>query len=343
MTEGYAVGHLPTRPLGRSGMEITTVGFGAWAIGGLGWEHAWGPQDDADSVAAIVHAVDAGVNWIDTAPVYGHGHSEEVIGRALRMIGSDRPYVFTKAGLIWNDADHMAPPRRDASHVRWELERSLRRLGLEQVDLLQVHWPALTGADLAEYWQTLVDLRAEGKARAIGVSNFDVAQLDIAEKIGHVDSLQPPLSLLRRDAAEAEVAWCETHGTGVIGYSPMESGLLSGGFSAERAAALPDTDWRRTAAEFTGEALRRNLALVDAVRPVAARHGVPVAAVVIAWTLAWAGVTGAIVGARRPDQVDGWLPAAALRLTGADLDDIADAITATGAGTGPVRPPRAGR
>jgi aryl-alcohol dehydrogenase-like predicted oxidoreductase len=236
----------------------------------------------------------------------------------------------------------MRPPARDASRVRWELEHSLRRLGVERVDLLQVHWPALAGADLADYWQTMLDLRAEGKARAIGLSNFDVGQLETAEKVGHVDSLQPPLSLLRRDAAGAEIAWCAAHDTGVIAYSPMESGLLSGGFSAERAAALPVTDWRRTAAEFTGDALRRNLALVDAVRPIAARHGVPVAAVVVAWTLAWDGVTGAIVGARRPDQVDGWLPATGLRLTDADLDEIAAAIAATGAGTGPARPPHAG-
>ncbi|HEU4424045.1 MAG TPA: aldo/keto reductase [Pilimelia sp.] len=333
---------LPTRPLGGTGIEITAVGFGAWAIGGLGWEHAWGPQDDADSIAAIQHAVDRGVNWIDTAPVYGHGHSEEVVGRALRRLGADRPYVFTKAGLIWDAAHHMRPPARDASHVRWELEHSLRRLGLERVDLLQVHWPALAGADLAEYWQTMIDLLAEGKVRAVGLSNFDVVQLETAEKIGHVDSLQPPLSLLRRDAAGAEIPWCAVHGTGVIAYSPMESGLLSGGFSAERAAGLPQTDWRRTAPDFTGDALRRNLALVDAVRPVAARHGVPVAAVVVAWTLAWPGVTGAIVGARRPDQIDGWLPAASLRLTDADLDEIAAAIVATGAGTGPVRPPRVG-
>jgi aryl-alcohol dehydrogenase-like predicted oxidoreductase len=342
MRDASAIGGLPVRPLGRTGMEISTVGFGAWAIGGLGWEHAWGPQDDDDSIAAITHAVESGVNWVDTAPVYGHGHSEEVIGRALRTIGeADRPYVFTKAGLIWDDADNMRPPVQDASRVRWELERSLRRLGIERVDLLQVHWPATRGVGLAEYWQTMVDLRAEGKTRAIGLSNFDVVQLEVAEKIGHVDSLQPPLSLLRREAAAAEIPWCAANETGVIGYSPMESGLLSGGFTVDRVAALPETDWRRSAAEFTGEVLRRNLALVDALRPIAARRGVPVAALVVAWTLAWPGVTGAIVGARRADQVDGWLPAATLRLTEADLDEIAIAIEATRAGAGPTRPPRA--
>jgi aryl-alcohol dehydrogenase-like predicted oxidoreductase len=329
---------IPTRPLGHSGIDLTVVGFGAWAIGGLGWEHAWGPQDDAESIAAIRYAVEQGVNWIDTAPIYGHGHSEEVVGRALAEIPTgDRPHVLTKCGLIWDDADHMRPPARDCSRIRWELEASLRRLRMERVDLLQVHWPPLQGAQLDEFWQTMVDLRAEGKVRAVGVSNFDTGQLSAAEAIGHVDSLQPPLSLLRRDAA-TEISWCAGNGTGVVVYSPMESGLLSGTFSADRVAALPPTDWRATATEFTGAALLRNLALVEALRPVAARHGVSVAAVAVAWTLAWPGVTGAIVGARHPNQIADWLPAATVDLTGDDLDAIAAAIRSTGAGSGPVRP-----
>src|SRR5262245_38912086 len=321
-------------------MRISTVGFGAWAIGGLGWEHAWGPQDDADSVATIRHAVERGVNWLDTAPVYGHGHSEAVVGRALAAMSDvDRPYVFTKCGLLWDNDDHMRPPARDASRVRWELEWSLRRLGLERVDLLQVHWPPTLGVSLDECWQTMVDLRTEGKVRAVGLSNVDTGQLAAAEAIGHVDSLQPPLSLLRRDAAGDEIPWCEGVGAGVIVYSPMESGLLSGGFTAERVAALPPTDWRRDAPEFTEPALSRHLALVERLRPIADRHGTTVAAVAVGWTLAWPGVTGAIVGARRPEHVDGWLAAASLPLADDDLDEIAEAITATGAGTGPLRPP----
>jgi aryl-alcohol dehydrogenase-like predicted oxidoreductase len=197
---------LPRKPLGRTGMEITAVGLGAWAIGGLGWEHAWGPQDDRDSVAAITYAVGSGVNWIDTAPVYGHGHSEEVVGAALRAIpAADRPYVFTKCGLLWDDADPMAPQVRDAGRIRWELDRSQRRLGVDRVDLLQLHWPPERGVLTDEAWQVLVDLRAAGRVRAVGVSNFSTAELDAAEQIGHVDSLQPPLSLLRRATAGAEI------------------------------------------------------------------------------------------------------------------------------------------
>jgi aryl-alcohol dehydrogenase-like predicted oxidoreductase len=329
------------QPLGRTGMEITAVGLGAWAIGGLGWEHAWGPQDDRDSVAAIAYAVGSGVNWIDTAPVYGHGHSEEVVGAALRAIpAADRPYVFTKCGLLWDDADPTAPQVRDASRIRWELDRSQRRLGVDRVDLLQLHWPPERGVLTDEAWRVLVDLRTEGRVRAVGVSNFATADLDAAEKIGHVDTLQPPLSLLRRDAAGAEIPWCAEHDTGVIGYSPLESGLLSGGFTVARAAALPATDWRATAPGFTGAGLTRHLALVDRLRPIADRYGVPVAAVAVAWTLSWTGVTATIVGARRPEQVDGWLPAATLRLTDADLDEIDAALRDTAAGTGPRHPRR---
>jgi aryl-alcohol dehydrogenase-like predicted oxidoreductase len=333
----------PNRPLGTTGMHLSPVGMGCWAIGGLGWEHAWGPQDDAESIATIRYAAERGVNWLDTAPVYGHGHSERVVGRAIADLPeADRPYVFTKCGVLWDNDDHMAPTRLDASRIRWEVEWSLRRLGVERIDLLQVHRPPQTGVKLDEYWQTMIDLRAEGKVRAIGVSNFDVGGLAAAEALGHVDSLQPPLSLLRRDAAGAEIPWCAANGTGVIVYSPLESGLLSGSFSQERAAALPPTDWRAGAPEFTGPRLRQNLALVEALRPVAARHGVSVAAIAVAWTLAWPGVTGAIVGARRPGQVDGWLAAATSQLTESDLDEIAVAIGHTGTGTGPARPDRAG-
>jgi aryl-alcohol dehydrogenase-like predicted oxidoreductase len=325
----------PTRTLGSTGMQITTVGLGAWAIGGEGWEHAWGSQDDAESIATIRRAVAAGINWLDTAPIYGLGHSEEVVGAALAGLPEDeRPYVFTKCGLRWDPANPMGPQQRDARWIRREVEQSLRRLRLERLDLLQVHWPPLHGPRLEQYWQVMVDLKAAGTVRAIGLSNHDTGQLDAAEKIGHVESLQPPLSLLRRDAADV-IAWCLTHATGAIVYSPMESGLLSGSFSAEGVAALPANDWRRTAREYTGERLARNLRLVDALRPTAARHGVTVAAVAVAWTLAWPGVTGAIVGARRPAQIDDIMAAAQLTLSTEDMDEIGAALDATGAGSGP--------
>ncbi|HVE77459.1 MAG TPA: aldo/keto reductase [Gemmatimonadaceae bacterium] len=333
---------LRTRPLGTTEMQITRVGFGAWAIGGGDWSFGWGSQDDEASIAAIRHAVERGINWIDTAAVYGLGHSELVVSRALRDIpANDRPYVFTKCGLVWDERDHSAPPRRagDPASIRRELEGSLRRLGVERIDLYQMHWPAEDGTALEDYWGTLLEIEREGKVRAIGLSNHDVSQLEGAERLGHVDTLQPPFSAVKRRAA-AEIAWCARHRTGVIVYSPMQSGLLTGSFTAERAAALPENDWRSRSKDFTGEGLRRNLALADAMRPVAERRGVSVAAVAVAWTLAWEGVTGAIVGARSPGQVDGWLAAASLELTSDDLDEIASAIERTGAGGGPSRPGR---
>lgn len=333
----------PVRRLGRTDMDITRVGFGAWAIGGPGWAAGWGAQDDADSIAALRHAVARGINWIDTAAVYGLGHSEELVGQALKgMAPSQRPYVFTKCGLVW-DKDHpTAPPRRvgAARSLRTELEASLRRLGVERIDLYQMHWPASDGATVAEYWQTLLDLKAEGKVRAVGLSNHNAAQLEDAERLGHVDTLQPPFSAIRRDAAADLLPWCVDHGTGVIVYSPMQSGLLSGGFSEDRAAALPADDWRSRNPEFTGENLRRNLELADVLRRVAARHGSTVAATAIAWTLAWPGVTGAIVGARSAGQVDGWVGAATLELDDDDMAEIAAFIETSGVGTGPSSPRR---
>jgi aryl-alcohol dehydrogenase-like predicted oxidoreductase len=332
---------LATAPLGTTGMHITRVGFGAWAIGGGGWTFAWGNQDDADSIAAIRHAVERGVNWIDTAAVYGLGHSEEIVARALRDIpAGDRPYVFTKAGLVWDERDHAAPPRRvgDPLSIRREVEASLRRLDVERIDLYQMHWPAEDGTPLEDYWGTLLQLKEEGKVRAVGLSNHDVAQLEAAERLGHVDTLQPPFSAIRREVAAAELPWCAAHGTGVIVYSPMQSGLLTGAFTLERAAQLSADDWRSHSPDFTGLGLRRNVALANALRPIAERHRATVAAVAVAWTLAWPGVTGAIVGARSAAQVDGWIGAASLELTDADLDDSAGAIKRTGAGTGPLRP-----
>lgn len=332
---------LPLRRLGRTDMHITRVGFGSWAVGGGDWAVGWGSQDDRDSIAAIGHAVERGINWIDTAAVYGLGHSEEVVRRALAQIApSRRPYVFTKCGLRWDPQDRKAAPRQVGApaSLRTEVEDSLRRLGVERIDLYQMHWPARDGTPLEEYWQTLLELKREGKVRAVGLSNHDAAQLEAAEALGHVDTLQPPFSAIRRDVAERELPWCAAHDTGVIVYSPMQAGLLSGRFSAERAAALPANDWRSRNAEFTGERLQRNLRLAEALRPVAERHATSVAAVSIAWVLAWPGVTGAIVGARSPQQVDGWLDAAKLELDARDTAEIAAAIASSGAGSGPVRP-----
>jgi len=322
-------------------MQITRVGFGAWAVGGGDWAFSWGPQDDRDSIAAIRHAVERGINWIDTAAVYGLGHSEEVVARALRDFPrNDQPFVFTKCGLVWDEGSRADMPRMvgAAASIRREVEGSLRRLSIEQIDLYQMHWPPQDGTLIPEYWGALLDLKREGKVRAVGLSNHTAAQLDEAEALGHVDSLQPPFSAIRRDAGAAEIPWCAAHDTGVIVYSPMQSGLLSGAFSAERAGRLSKDDWRSRSPEFSGDALQRNLALARALEPVAARHEVSVGAVAIAWTLAWPGVTGAIVGARSAAQVDGWIDAASLELTRGDLDEIAGAIQQTAAGKGPARP-----
>lgn len=336
------VGPLPMVPLGSTGMSITRVGFGAWAAGGGGWYFAWSHQDDDESVAAIRRAVEAGVNWIDTAAVYGLGHSETVVARAVADFPpADRPFVFTKCGVVGDEQDRAAPPKRIGSpaSLRRELDESLRRLGVDRIDLYQMHWPPDDGTPLEEYWGTLLQMKQEGKIRAAGLSNHSVDQLDAAERLGRVDTLQPPFSAIRRDVAERELPWCAAHGAGVIVYSPMQAGLLTGSFDAARAAKLPADDWRVRSPEFSGDALQRNLRLAEALRPIAARHDTTVAAVAVAWTLAWPPVTGAIVGARRPSQVDGWIDAARLTLTREDLAEIAAAIDRTGAGSGPARPP----
>ncbi|MCW2945905.1 MAG: putative aldo/keto reductase [Actinoallomurus sp.] len=324
---------LPTARLGTTDMDITRVGFGAWAVGGS-WAYGWGDQDDQESIDAIRHAVEQGVNWIDTAAVYGLGHSEEVVARAVKGL-SQKPYIFTKCGMIWDDQGNVSRVARPDT-IRREVEASMRRLDVEIIDLYQVHQVPDDGTPVEEYWQMMVDLKNEGLVRAIGLSNHSVELLERADKIGHVDSLQPPFSMIDRSQAD-EIAWCARNGTGVIVYSPMQSGLLTGAFSRERVESLPADDWRRRVPDFTTE-LDQNLALAEALRPIAERHGVTQAAVAVAWTLAWPGVTGAIVGARRPDQVGGWLPAASLELTREDLDEIAAAIERTGAGRGPVRP-----
>jgi len=332
---------IPTRKLGRDGPGITRIGFGAWAIGGGDWSFGWGPQDDAESLAAMRRALERGINWIDTAAVYGLGHSEELVGRLLRELPSgDRPYVFTKCGLAWDEKNRMGKIRRDLrpGAIRRECEASLRRLGLERIDLYQFHWPDQTGTPVEDSWGEMRKLVEEGKVRWAGVSNFDVSLLARCERIRHVDSLQPPFSMIHREVAAAEIPWCGEQGTGVIAYSPMASGLLTDKWTADRVGGLAPDDWRRRMPEFLPPNVLRNLALRDALRPIAARHGNTVEEVAVAWTLAWPGVTGAIVGARSPEQVDGWIGAAGLALSGEDLEEIATAIGRIGAGAGPKRP-----
>ena len=322
-------------PFGRTGMDITRVGFGAWAIGGA-WQWGWGQVDDEESVGAVRRAVVLGLNWVDTAPVYGWGRSEDVVRRALAVFSdTDRPYVFTKTEPEPGEGESFM--RGDAESLRRGVENCLRRLGVDRIDLLQVHWPPDDETAVEDYWTTLASLRDEGKVAHIGVSNHDVAQLERAEAITHVETLQPPFSAIERGSGADVIPWCYQHDTGVIVYSPMQAGLLTGSFTRDRLATLDPTDWRVRDDEFTVN-LDRNLALAAALRPVADKHGTPVAAVAIAWTLAWPGVTAAIVGARRAAQVDGWIDAAGLVLDDEDLDAIATAIAVTGAGTGPARP-----
>lgn len=326
---------LQTRPLGKSGLQITTVGFGSWAVGGGGWAFGWGPQDDEDSVRAITHAVGRGVNWIDTAAVYGLGRSEEVVGRAVAAIpAADRPLVFTKCGLKWDAANPMTPAIRNSTPatLRLDVENSLRRLAVDRIDLFQIHWPDDLGTPVEDSWGEMARFVDEGKVRAIGVSNFNVALLERCEAVRHVDSLQPPFSLIRQGAAADVIPWAAAHGTGVIVYSPMGSGILTDSFSRERVAAMAEDDWRRGSPSHQEPDLTRNLALRDALRPIAARHGTTVSAVAVAWTLTRPGISGAIVGARTPAQVDGWLAAGSLALSSADLAEIASAVEGLRAG-----------
>jgi len=298
------------------------VGFGSWAVGGQ-WEYGWGPSDDDVSIAAIRHAVERGVNWVDTAAVYGHGHSEDVVGKAVSAFDvGEEVRVFTKCGERYVDSDGTVRGeslRRES--IRDECERSLQRLGIERIDLYQFHWPD-PNTPVEESWGAMVELVEEGKVRWIGVCNFTVELLERCETIRHVDSSQPPLNLLQRDAADEVIPWCREHGTGVIVYSPMASGLLTGAFDAERVAQLPPDDWRKRSEAFQEPRLSRSLGVVDRLRAIAERLGVPLPALAVAWTLTVPGVTGAIVGARRPEQVDAWLPAGDLELGPDDVDEI---------------------
>jgi aryl-alcohol dehydrogenase-like predicted oxidoreductase len=308
-----------TVELGQTGMVISRIGFGAWAIGGTGWWHAWGAQDDEESIAAIRHAVDLGINWIDTAPIYGLGHSEEVVGRALQGL-DERPYVFTKASLYEKDGAVAHSLKRDS--IRREVEASLDRLQLDVIDVYQIHWPD-PDEDVEEAWTTFADLKAEGLVRHIGVSNFDVAQLRRAQAIAPVETLQPPYSLLERSIEDEILPFVQEEGIGVVTYSPMASGLLSGAMTAERIAALADNDWRKDDPRFQEPELSRNLALVERLRAVGERHDTTPGAIAVAWTLHPPAVHGAIVGFRRPDQVDPLLAAANVDLSDEDLATIA--------------------
>ena len=308
-----------TVELGSTGMMISRVGYGAWAIGGAGWWHAWGDQDDEESIAAIRRAVELGVNWVDTAPIYGLGHSEEVVGRALQGL-DDRPYVFTKASLYEKDGAVAHSLKRDS--LRREVEASLARLQLDAIDVYQVHWPD-PDEDVEEAWATFAELKAEGLVHHIGVSNFDVAQLRRAQAIAPVETLQPPYSLIERDIEDEILPFAEREDIGVVIYSPMASGLLSGAMTADRIAALPDNDWRKHDPRFQEPELSAHLALVDRLRTVAERHGTTPGAVAVAWTLHHPAVDGAIVGFRRPDQVEPLLAAADLELSDDDLATIA--------------------
>lgn len=299
------------RRLGNSDMEISPIGFGAWAVGGGDWQFSWGPQDDNDSIAAIHRALDLGINWIDTAAIYGLGHSEEVVGRALRGM-SQRPYVFTKCARRWRPDKSIYKSLKAAS-VAEELEASLRRLQVERIDLYQLHWPE-PAEEIEEGWEAVEKLRRQGKIRWIGVSNFNVEQMQRVEKIAPITSLQPPYSMLRR-AVEAEILpYARERGIGVINYSPMVSGLLTGKMTAQRAAALPADDWRRQGVEFTEPRLSRNLRLVELLREIGDRHGVTPGVVAIAWTLHHPAITAAIVGGRNARQVEEVAPALSFRL-----------------------------
>ncbi|MFP5379499.1 MAG: aldo/keto reductase [Vicinamibacteria bacterium] len=313
---------LATAPLGHTGLEITRVGFGAWAIGGGDWQFGWGAQDDAESVAAIERALELGVNWIDTAAAYGLGHSEAIVRRALQGVDR-RPYVFTKAGLIDGGGGRVVH-RLKRDSIRREVEASLTRLGMDAIDLYQIHWPDPDG-DVEEGWAALAELKDEGLVRHIGVSNFDVDQLRRAQSIAPVQTLQPPYSLVDRAVEDKILPFAASAGIGVIAYSPMGSGLLSGAMTHERIASMADNDWRKHDERFSEPALSRHLATVERLKAVAERYDTTPGAVAIAWTLTNPAVHGAIVGFRRPEQVDPLLAAASLQLTPEDLAQIAAA------------------
>ncbi len=305
------------KKLGNSDLELSPIGFGAWAIGGGDWAFGWGPQEDADSIAAIHRAIDLGINWIDTAAVYGLGHSEEIVGKALKT-ASSRPYVFTKCSMVWDEKREIS---RSLKTIRQELEASLQRLQLEAVDLYQIHWP-VPDEDIEEGWSTMADLQREGKVRWIGVSNFSVAQMERVRKITPITSLQPPYSMINRSVEAELLPYCAEQGIGVINYAPMHSGLLTGTMTKERVAGFPQNDFRRNAKQYQEPLLSRNLHVAELLKAIGARHGVTAGVVAIAWTLHHPAITAAIVGGRSAEQVDGVIPALEFRLTEAEYGEI---------------------
>jgi len=310
---------------GKTDMEITPIGFGAWAIGGGGWAAAWGPQDDDEAVGAIRRAVELGVNWVDTAAVYGTGHSEELVARALKNVPeADRPYVFTKSSLVWDENREISNSLK-ADSIKRECEDSLRRLQTDVIDLYQIHWPR-PDEDIEEGWQAMADLKQEGKVRHIGVSNFDVGQMERIKDIAPVETLQPPYNMLNRGVEEEILPYAGRENIGVIVYSPMRSGLLTGKMTRERVENMPSDDWRRDTDDFNEPKLSKNLELVAVLEEIGVSHNASPGEVAIAWTLRNPDVTAAIVGGRRPDQVDGIIGAADLRLTEEEVERIEAAI-----------------
>lgn len=310
---------MQTKQLGNSDLHITPIGYGAWAIGGGNWEFGWGPQEDEESMAAIHRALDLGINWIDTAAIYGLGHSEEVVAKVLKE-RSDRPYVFTKCSMIWNDKGEISRSLK-ADSLRQELEASLRRLQVDVIDLYQIHWPN-PAEDIEEGWTTLAQFQQEGKVRYIGVSNFSVEQMRRAEAIAPITSLQPPYSLVKPAVEQEILPFCQAHQLGVIVYAPMQSGLLTGAMTPERVASMPDNDWRKRNSEFQEPRLSRNLKLVELLRQVGQPYGRSPGEVAIAWTLRHPAVTAAIVGGRNAKQVEGTIGAADFRLNESEIQTI---------------------
>jgi aryl-alcohol dehydrogenase-like predicted oxidoreductase len=303
--------------LGKSDMWLTSIGLGAWAIGGGDWAFSWGPQDDNDSIAAIRRAIDLGVNWIDTAAIYGLGHSEEVVGRAVKQ-SSVKPFIFTKCGMVWDEKKEI---KRTLLEIRRECEASLRRLQVDRIDLYQIHWP-VEDRDIEEGWATMAALQKEGKVRHIGVSNFSIQQMERCLAIAPITSLQPPYSMINRSVEPEILPWCRQHLVGVINYSPMHSGLLTGTMTKERVANFPPDDFRRNAKNYQEPLLSRNLQIAEFLKVIGARHGVSAGVIAIAWTLCNPAVTAAIVGARNPKQVDGVWPAATFRLSKPEFEEI---------------------
>jgi aryl-alcohol dehydrogenase-like predicted oxidoreductase len=323
----------PTRTLGSSGLKLTPIGLGAWAIGGE-WRFGWGPQDDTDSIATIRRAVDLGLNWIDTAAIYGLGHSEEIVGRALRDIPpAARPYVFTKCSLVWDEQGHVTHVLA-AQSIRREIEASLRRLNADRIDLYQIHWPVWPASppghdpgSIEEAWITLTKLRDEGKVAFIGVSNFDVDRLKRLQRIETPASVQPPYSMLRPEIEQELLPFCLEHNIGVIPYSPMQSGLLSGKMTRERIASLPEGDWRRNNRFYQEPLLSRAFALVERLEKIGGRHGRSAGEVAIAWTLRHPAITATIVGARHPRQIDELIGAATFRLNAQEVEGLDSVLT----------------